>query len=84
MARKYVSKDNKELFEIMVEEWIFGAEGEPEYEDLQYADEPEWDEDLNRWYLHCEDQKYAYSLYDEGDGEIGIHSEGVKNEKGLF
>lgn len=79
MARKYVSKDNKELFEIMVEEWIFDAEGKPEYEDLEYGDEPEWDEDLKRWHLHCEDQKYAYSLYDEGDGEIGIYSEGVKN-----
>ena len=78
MAREYVSKDNKELFEEMVQDWIYDAETNPEYEDLEYDDEPEWDEDLNRWYLHCEDQKYAYSLYDEGDGEIRIHSEGIK------
>lgn len=72
---------DRELFEIMVYDWKCDNEEEEEYADLVYDDEVEWLEDYyseygGYWVLRCHDDKYAYTLRENGWGDIMMVSEG--------
>lgn len=73
---------DRELFEIMVYDWKCDNEEEEEYADLVYDDEVEWLEDYyseygGYWALSCHDNKHAYTLQEDGWGNIIIVSDGL-------
>ena len=66
------NQEGRDMFENMVEDWKADHAGDEEYTDLVYADSPEYDEELKRWCLLCEDAKCVYALVDDGFGNIEI------------
>ena len=75
---------DRELFEIMVYDWKCDHEEDEideEEGDLVFEDEVEWYDDSyseygGYWVLSCHDNKYAYTLQENGWGDIIIVSEG--------
>lgn len=61
-------------FAEMIRDWQ--ADHAPEYDDLE-IDEPELDEDGD-WVATAEDEKFVYTLSDDGTGNIVIHYIGSK------
>lgn len=71
-------QEGRDMFDNMVEDWKADHAGDEEYTDLVYAGSPEYDDELKRWYLPCEDAKCVYALVDAGCGNIEIEYIGTK------
>ena len=75
---------DRELYEQMVWDWKYDHEDDERDEeegDLVFEDEVEWYDDYyfeygGYWVLSCHDNKHAYTLQEDGWGNIIIVSEG--------
>jgi hypothetical protein len=66
---------DKDTFEEMVRDWV--ADRAPEMDDLEIGD-PEIDEETGKWVAYAHDDKEAYSLTDDGTGNIVINYLGTR------
>jgi len=75
MAEVKIDKDgfNKEDFEEMIRD--FKADHAPEMDDLE-IDEIELED--GKWVAYCHDEKTAYSISDDGTGNLAINYVGTR------